>query len=177
MSALADAGLVERFHADNERRSRAVFSACGAYRYLLEREWDAAGPRLVYVMLNPSTADETRNDPTIERCERRARSLGYGAMRAVNIFAFRATDPAELVMAREPEGPQNAAALEEACDWGHMVLAAWGVHGTHLGQGGKVEAMLRRKARKLCHFGLTRHGHPRHPLYVGYAIKPRPWSE
>lgn len=169
------AALVEREHRAEGLVSRAVYSGCGAYRYALEREWDAAGPRMTFVMLNPSTASELRNDPTVERCERRARAMGYGALRVVNLFAYRATRPADLRAAPAPEGPGNAAAIDDACAWSDLVLAAWGVHGAHLGAGPALAARLCAGGQGLHHLGLTRDGHPRHPLYVAYSVTPQPW--
>lgn len=167
---------VERRHAADGVASRAVYSDCGAYRYLLERSWDPAGGRIAYVMLNPSTASELANDPTVERCERRARAMGYGAFRVVNLFAFRATRPADLRRAAAPEGPGNLAAIAGACDWADLILAAWGVHGARRGAGPALAARLRDEGRALHHLGLTRDGHPRHPLYVAYARAPEPWA-
>jgi hypothetical protein len=169
------AALVERTHAAHGLRSRAVYSDCGAYRYLLEREWDAGTGRMAFVMLNPSTASELANDPTVERCERRARAMGFAAFRVVNLFAYRATVPADLRQAAAPEGPGNDAALEAACDWADLVLAAWGVHGAHRGAGPALAQRLRGRGRALHHLGLTRDGHPRHPLYVPYRVVPQPW--
>ncbi|GGE53509.1 hypothetical protein GCM10011517_21530 [Actibacterium pelagium] len=127
-------------------------------------------------MLNPSTADELRNDPTVERCERRARQMGFGAMRVVNIFAFRATQPQDLRKAAHPEGPLNDACLLEGAQWADQILCAWGVHGEHLDQGPKVAERLRAAGHVLTHIGLTKEGHPRHPLYVSYKVTPMPWD-
>lgn len=71
--------MIEKFHSDDRSKSVAVFSDCERYRYLLTRVWDTTGQRALFIMLNPSTADEIKNDPTVERCERRARALGFGA--------------------------------------------------------------------------------------------------
>ncbi|EPX86044.1 DUF1643 domain-containing protein [Salipiger mucosus] len=163
--------MIERHHEAEGIRSRALYSRCGAYRYGLERRW-AEGPCLLYVMLNPSTADEARNDPTIERCQRRAVRLGFGAMRIANLFSFRATRPRELRAAPEPVGPETDALLVDWHAGADMTLAAWGVHGAHLGRGPQMAEAL---DGPLHHLGLTREGHPRHPLYVPYATSPQPW--
>ncbi len=167
--------LVRRRHADARARSEAVFSACGLYRYALTRVW-GDGPRLHYVMLNPSKADEVANDPTVERCERRARALGYGAFRVTNIFGFRATDPRVLRAATTPVGPDNDAAVLGGAAWADATLCAWGAHGVHLGRGAEVGAMLRKSGARLLTLGLTKEGHPRHPLYVTYAKAPEDWA-
>ncbi|RJL08996.1 DUF1643 domain-containing protein [Paracoccus siganidrum] len=166
--------MIERRHRQGGRHSVALYSECGAYRYALTRQW-GPGRRLLFVMLNPSTADERRNDPTVERCERRAVALGHGAFRVVNIFAWCATSPRDLKAAAAPIGPENDRILRESVGWADMVLCAWGAHGSHLGRGAQVEAMLRDSGCGLWHLGLTRQGAPRHPLYVGYAVAPVAW--
>ena len=88
--------MIERRHQRGEVSSHAVYSDCERYRYSLTRVWDVSGPRVGFVMLNPSKATEMQNDPTVERCERRARHLGYGAFQVTNIFAWRETDPARM---------------------------------------------------------------------------------
>lgn len=168
--------MIVREHNSDGTRSVAVYSACETYRYALTREWDAGAKKVCFVMLNPSTADELRNDPTVERCERRARALGFGAFRVVNIFAFRATDPRDLKKASEPVGDGNDTALGEALEWADMTVAAWGAHGDHLGQGAAVAKSLKAAGKPLHHLGLTKRGHPRHPLYVSYQVNPTPWD-
>lgn len=167
--------MIVRTHIRGETRSDADYSGCGCYRYALTRIWDEAGPRLAFVMLNPSTASEVRNDPTVARCEARARALGYGGVRVVNLFAWRATDPQALRAAADPVGPRNDAALGEAADWADAVLVAWGVHGALLARGAAVAAFLRGCGKPLLHLGLTREGFPRHPLYVPNARQPEVW--
>jgi hypothetical protein len=166
---------VNRSHQKGDAASEAVYSPCERYRYLLTRVWDATGPKALFVMLNPSTATEVQNDPTVERCERRARALGYGAFRVTNIFAFRATDPQDMRRAADPVGPLNDAALAASVAWADLVLCAWGTHGAHQGRGAQVEEMLRRCGKELHHLGLSQQGHPKHPLYIGYDRQPEPW--
>jgi len=156
--------------------SVATYSDCERYRYTLTREWAPSAGRLLCVMLNPSTATELQNDPTVERCERRARALGYGAFRVCNIFAYRATDPKVMRAVDDPIGPENDAALADSAAWSDLVLCAWGSHGAHLGRGPFVERLLRGTGRPLTHLGLTQGGHPRHPLYVPYATRPVKWA-
>ena len=128
-------------------------------------------------MLNPSTANELRNDPTIERCERRAKSLDFGAIRVVNIFAYRATAPSDLKRVKRPVGPKNLDAIEEALCWGDTIVAAWGTHGDHRNQGAKIQKLLLQSNKPIHHLGLTKHGHPRHPLYVSYTQDLIPWND
>lgn len=166
---------VVRRHEQDGRSSVAVYSPCQAYRYALTRTW-GDGPRLNIVMLNPSTADERRNDPTIERCERRARAAGYEAFRVTNLFALRATDPRDMKSHAAPIGPDCDAVLHAAVHWADMTLCGWGVHGAHLKRGAQVTADLRATGCTLQVLGLTRDGHPRHPLYVAYAQGFQPWQ-
>lgn len=167
---------VTRRHATEDGWREAVYSDCEAYRYTLTVTWDQAGRRLLYVMLNPSKATELANDPTIERCERRARKLGYGAFGVVNLFALRETSPQKLKAASAPEGPDNSAFIRQAAAWSDDILAAWGVHGTHLDICDSVVPILHNSGRPLLHLGLTKDGHPRHPLYIAYEIKPQRWT-
>ena len=155
--------------------SVAVYSDCERYRYELTRVWAAGGGRALFVMLNPSTATEVQNDPTVERCERRARALGFGAFRVVNIFAWRATDPREMRAAADPVGPGNDAAIAEGAGWADHIICAWGTHGAHLDRGAAVARLLRAGGRELCVLGLTRGGHPQHPLYISYDRQPVVW--
>lgn len=167
--------MITRTYSDLHAASEAVFSDCDRYRYSLTRRWNE-GAGINFLMLNPSTADEFKNDPTVERCERRARSLGYGAFRVTNIFAFRATDPKVMRKADDPVGPGNDAAILEACHWADMVVCAWGTHGAHLERGPAVADMLRDAGISAMTLGLSKHGHPKHPLYIGYAVQPQLWS-
>lgn len=167
--------MITRRHLKGDAESVAVYSACEAYRYQLTREWRADGLKALFVMLNPSTATEVQNDPTVERCERRARALGFGAFRVVNIFAYRATEPKVMRAQPDPVGSANDAALAEAALWADQIICGWGSHGAHLGRGAKVEAILRATGRPLFHLGLTLAGAPKHPLYIGYAMQPQLW--
>lgn len=126
-------------------------------------------------MLNPSTATEVQNDPTVERCERRARALGFGAFQVTNIFAWRDTDPRKMRAAAEPVGPENDATILAGVDWADQVVAAWGTHGEHLDRGPAVEALLRTSQSPVYHLGLSKAGHPKHPLYISYAQQPKLW--
>lgn len=167
--------MITRTHTKGDAPSVAVYSPCEGYRYALTRTWDPQGSRVLFVMLNPSTATEVQNDPTVERCERRARALGHGAFRVCNIFAWRATDPRAMRVQADPVGPANDAAIREGADWADVVVCAWGAHGAHLARGRQVEALLRETGKPLRHLGLTCDGHPKHPLYIGYAQEPRDW--
>ncbi len=167
--------MITRTHTKGDAPSTAVYSPCERYRYLLTRTWDPAGQKALFIMLNPSTATELQNDPTVERCERRARALGFGAFRVCNIFAWRDTDPKKMRAAADPVGPGNDAAITDSAAWADRIICAWGSHGAHLDRGAQVEALLRATGLPLYHLGLTQAGQPKHPLYIGYANKPAPW--
>ena len=168
--------MITRTHTKGDAPSTAVYSDCERYRYSLTRIWDAAGDRVMFVMLNPSTATEVQNDPTIERCERRARALGYGGFCATNIFAFRATDPRDMKQADDPIGPDNLDAILNGAAWADQVICAWGTHGAFRDQGGAVANRLAGVGKPLFHLGLSKAGHPKHPLYIRYAQQPELWD-
>lgn len=171
--------MITREHIKGDAPSVAVYSDCEAYRYLLTRVWDDEAPRALFIMLNPSTATEVQNDPTVERCERRARALGFGAFRVTNIFAYRATDPKVMRAQADPVGPENDTAIRKSLDWAggpsDRIICAWGAHGAHLDRGAAVERLLRATGRELHHLGLTKAGAPKHPLYIAYEHQPEPW--
>lgn len=168
--------MITRNHTKGDAPSTAIYSDCMAYRYALTREWDSSGTRIAFVMLNPSTATEVQNDPTVERCERRARELGHGAFRVCNIFAYRATDPKVMRAQADPSGPENDRTILEAVEWADVVVCAWGTHGAHQNRGPQMEALLRQTGKPLYHLGLSKHGHPKHPLYISYAHQPELWN-
>lgn len=138
---------------------------------MLTRVW-APGPRFcVFIGLNPSTADERVDDPTVRRCILYARAWGFDAMRMLNIFAFRATDPADMKAEPDPVGEGNDEALFQYTRDASMVVACWGAHGTYLGRGVKVRRMLEPTV-ELHALALTKSGHPGHPLYLRADLKP-----
>ncbi len=165
-----------RDHLKGDAASRAIYSPCESYRYLLWRDWGPGTRRVGFVMLNPSTATEVQNDPTVERCERRARALGFDGFGVANIFAYRATDPKVMRAQTDPVGPGNDAAIADLAAGVDVLICAWGTHGVHLGRGDKVANLLRATGRPLYHLGLTQGGAPKHPLYIGYAQSPQPWG-
>lgn len=167
--------MIERSFYKGDAASTALYSQCERYRYHLTRVWAPERERVNFVMLNPSKATEVHNDPTIERCERRARALGYGGVTITNLFALRETDPQAMKKARTPVGPENNTVLKKQALWSDIVIGAWGVHGTHRARHLEVTTLLAATGKPLCHLGLTKQGHPRHPLYVSYQTQPQPW--
>jgi hypothetical protein len=154
----------------------AGFSSCRRYRYWLTRTWDRRKGCLCWVLLNPSTADERRDDPTIRRCLGFGRSLGYGAVHVVNLFALCATRPKQLREADEPIGAENDRFIIRAARDAGRVMAAWGCHGAYRGRDQVVVALLARIGVPLACLGMTKAGRPRHPLYVPSDAQPVPFT-
>lgn len=141
----------------------AVISECGRYRYRLFREWKQSDLMpILWVMLNPSTADASIDDPTIRRCIAFSQAWGYGSMLVGNLFAFRSPYPKELnAMAIDlARGPDNWKHLQEMAQNSAKVICAWGKHG-----GNRVPAEVWSPGGMWC-LGMNRDGSPKHPLYV-----------
>lgn len=143
----------------------ATISGDGLYRYGLHRWW-GWGDRLVFVMLNPSTADANQDDPTIRRCMGFARTLGFDGINVFNLYAFRAARPADLWLADEPTGGQrNDDLLREVLrqSKAQPVVAAWGANA----KADRVSTFMSwRGSERVLALGLTKAGAPRHPLYL-----------
>jgi hypothetical protein len=154
--------------------SGAVFSACRRWRYLLWRRW-GAGPAANFLMLNPSTADEVKLDPSCTRARVYAERWGFGALIVTNLFGWRATDPAEMKAARDPVGRGNDAAIRRAAREAAVVVCAWGNHGAHLERSPTVVAMLRAAGTKLHVLRMNGAGEPAHPLYLPGSLTPVRW--
>lgn len=146
-----------------EVRASAELSPDGVYRYRLDRAWDDSLPRLVFLMLNPSTADATRDDPTLRRCMSFTRSLGHGSLSVVNLYALRTADPRELRLHHDPVGPLNDDHISETVLNAGTVIAGWG---TNAWDHARVERVCSLVAGPIHALGLTKDGHPRHPLYL-----------
>lgn len=147
----------------------ADFSEGRTLRWWLERAWSLTNRRrLVVIGLNPSTADDTVDDPTIRRCVNFAKRESCGGLIMVNLFGYRATSPRDLLDATDPGGGKTADTyLVTACKTiDRVVVAAWGVHGAHRGRGRLVLSLLRRNNVEVFHLGLTKDGYPKHPLYL-----------
>lgn len=149
----------------------AVLSECGTYRYLLWRAWIQGAAPMTFVMLNPSTADASTDDPTIRKCVGFAKHNHYGAIEVVNIFAFRATNPKELLRnGSKIVGPLNEHHIDLAIRRSHKVVVAWGggVPARFRWHLDEVLATIRRKRDPMC-LGATKSGEPRHPLMLSYT--------
>lgn len=164
----------------------ATISECGRYRYLLSRIWrESSGSparidwnpetSLVFVMLNPSTADAYQDDPTIRRCVGFARRDGFDGMHVINLFAGRATKPADLFRMDDPEGPENRRVWNAVASSRHTIVCGWGAAPSAQRQ---AEAFVETMGeRPLYCLGLTKDGHPRHPLYLRNDASLQPFNE
>ncbi|OAB58822.1 hypothetical protein AY599_20105 [Leptolyngbya valderiana BDU 20041] len=157
-----------------DSESGARFSRCKRYRYVLWRRWEAEKPPVMMIGLNPSTADASRNDPTIRRCIGFARAWGAGGLVMANLFAFRATYPADLKQAADPVGPRNDWWIRRMARLCPTIVAVWGNDGAFRSR----SAVLRKRlAGRLQVIRLNRSGEPAHPLYLPADLKPEPWLE
>lgn len=149
-----------------------ALSSDGKYRYLLVRQLVEVGTPLIctFIMLNPSTADHTVDDPTIRRCKTFALGWGYSKMVVVNLFAFRATDPYGLIHSDEDTiGPRNAEYVRHGMEMGDMVVAAWGnyiVNAPILAVKSRPIIDLIHSTKETFCLSITKGGQPSHPLYI-----------
>jgi hypothetical protein len=159
--------LIREVAADLLGHAEAVFSADEAYRYLLIRRWAVGGTTATFLMLNPSTATATADDPTIRRCIGYARREGCNALTVVNLFALRATNPAHLLPHPDPVGERNDEFIVKHCLPGRLVVAAWGYQ-RRVGppRALHVRRLLADSGVDLQCLGKTLTGEPRHPLFV-----------
>lgn len=156
--------------------SAAVLSDCETYRYALWRDTGVIGGvgTVLFVGLNPSTADATLDDPTIRRCVGFVRDWGYARLAMGNLYAYRSTSPAQLGRVDDPIGPENDDWLERLASEASLTIAAWGA---------AAFATAEREGAALVHLGatsclaLTKHNRPQHPLYVPKAANPLPYTD
>jgi hypothetical protein len=150
----------------------ASLSTCRKYRFALWRIWDEALPYAMIIGLNPSTADEVEDDPTIGRCIDFAKSWGYGGLCMANLFAYRATDPEDMIKASDPIGAENDQWLINLAKDAGVVVAAWGNDGSYKGRSKEVIQLI----PSLHYLKLNKTGEPAHPLYLKGTLKPVPMS-
>lgn len=167
----------------------ATFSPCKKYRYTLVREWNSLSDKngyVLFIMLNPSTADEYILDPTVRRCVQYAIDWGYKKMRVVNIFALRSTDPQHLYDSVEhdgekyvtidPVGADNDKCIYNEVEGADLVIAAWGTHGALKNRGEQVTEMISGIKDIYC-LKKVKGDIPGHPLYLKRNLTPRIYSE
>lgn len=152
-------------------KSSALMSQCGRFRYVLTREWDDYLPTVAFVMLNPSTADAVTDDPTIRKCIGFATRLGFGGLAVVNLYAYRATKPADLRAAGWPVGPENDHFIAGVCRESSMVICAWGSNAARNTRPGAVLEIIRAAGKPPMALRVSR-GVPHHPLMLPYTCVP-----
>jgi hypothetical protein len=147
----------------------ALFSGCGQYRYRLTRTWGPAA-HVVFIGLNPSTADAALDDPTIRRCSAFARSWGFDGLIMLNAWAFRSTHPRELLLTPDPNGPRNDHVIRQTCRTATLIIAAWGNHCSL-----ERQTKLLQLTGPLHCIASNSNGQPAHPLYLKSTLQPQPW--
>ncbi len=145
----------------------ATFSDCRKYRYGLSRTWNGKKKTILFIGLNPSTANEKIDDPTIRRCINYAQNWGYGSLLMVNLFAYRATMPSELKNVKNPIGNDNDLHIIELSKKADIAVAAWGNEGTLLNRDKEVKKIL---PNLMC-LKINKSGQPSHPLYQKKDLK------
>lgn len=153
------------------KNNECIFSPDRKYRYTLWRVWEANKPYCMFIALNPSKADEIRNDNTVTRCINYAKDWGFGALLMTNIFAWRETKAELMLLEKEPIGIDNDKYLLECAQNAGIVIAAWGNHGKHLNRGEQVKKMI----PNLYCLKISNKGNPWHPLYLKKDLKPIPY--
>lgn len=149
------------------------FSPCGLYRYRWSTTWDHKKGNCAFIGLNPSTADAQQTDPTIRRCIQYVTDWGFGTLTMLNLFAFRATDPKQMMKEADPVGPENDGYLVIECALAACIVAAWGAHGKYRGRGAAVRKLMAVYDQPLNYLHLTESGEPGHPLYLRRDLIPK----
>ena len=150
--------------------SGAIFSTDRRHRYILWRIWDEETKPLMVIGLNPSTADEIKNDPTVTRCIKRAYNLGFGGLYMANLYGYRSTDPKGLKHTDDPVGLYNDSTILSYASESGMIIAAWGTHGSS--RGPMLANYLKNNGIQLHALRILKHNIPAHPLYLPYDLKP-----
>ena len=153
-------------------KKSAVFSPCKTYRYSLTRTWDLNKKLILFIGLNPSTADENNDDPTLRRCLFYATEWGFGGLIMVNLFAFRATHPKDLKSAKYPIGRDNNQFIIDAHDCAELTIAAWGNDGSLYNRDQEVLEFIK---NPMC-LNINQTGQSAHPLYQKKDINPKIYS-
>ena len=161
--------------------TNTTWSPDRSHRYFLRRPaglLDQDKPVIAFILLNPSTADELKDDPTVAKCRRYAAGWGFGEVIVLNAFAYRATDPKNMRAHPDPVGPENDATVLATAtavhELGGTLLCGCGTHGAHLDRSAKLQDLLAHFPLKA--FTLTKHGEPGHPLYLRGDLQPMQWK-
>ena len=155
----------------------AIFSPCETYRYVLGRTFETGRATVAFIGLNPSTATEAKDDPTMRRCIAFSQRWGYRHLIMLNLFAYRATDPHDLDITHNSViGEDNDLWLRAIPPRVNLIIAAWGAGGKRFHRGAYVRRLLKAAGTELKCFDVTNGGHPKHPLYVHGDTEPRPYG-
>ena len=147
----------------------AIFSDCGKYRYILWRKWNKRKPSVMIIGLNPSKADDKIDDPTVRRCISFAKTWGYGSLYVTNLFAFKATNPVDMLNEKKPVGAENDKYIKEYQDKVDKVVLAWGNYGSFKNRNKEILKII-----ELPHcLRINKKGEPSHVLYLNKTLKPR----
>lgn len=169
--------MITRTHKTSTLHRLAIYSDCERYRYLLEIVWNPGGNLLQVIGLNPSTATEKQDDPTVTRCRNYAARWGYGGLLMTNLFGFRATNPEVMKSFGEPVGGDNFKTVLDQADRAGKILVAWGNHGTHKGMSKAMTRLLEtdHADKVFCLQINEKTGEPKHPLYCRADLEPVPF--
>lgn len=159
----------------NNILTEVIFSKCYTYRYSYKRTWNLRSKNFLFILLNPSTASESKNDSTITRLEKHVRNLDGGSFTVCNLFALREKSPKKLKIKDNPIGDRNEYFIKKNSSMAHKIICAWGNEGKYLNQAKKIKKMLIKKNYEIFIFGLTKKNEPSHPLYLSYNIKIKRW--
>lgn len=151
----------------------ALLSEDRKYRYVLWRIWGETKPSVMFIGLNPSTADEKEDDPTIRRCINFAKDWGYGSIFMTNLFALRSTRPKKLYSSSNPVGIDNDRYLIEYADKSELIIACWGNHGSFQNRSNEVAKLI----NNLCCLEINKSGEPKHPLYIKKDVEIKPFRK
>lgn len=172
MHSFKHENYIEKIHENCKEYdfSSAIFSKCEKYRYSLLRTWNnnMQNGYAMFIGLNPSTADEKINDPTVRRCIGFARDWGFDGLLMANIFAFRATLPEDMKKQSNPIGDLNDYFIQYFAKDAEIIIGAWGTHGKYLNRQDRVLELI----PNLCCLGKNNDGTPKHPLYLSKTLKP-----
>ncbi len=168
--------ILRNHQHENGWVSSARYSPCEIYRYTLQRVWDEQRPLVAFIGLNPSTATEIENDPTVRRCIGYAHTWGYGGMRMLNAFGLRSTDPKGLTRIDDPIGPENDKWLVKMTQDVDLTVACWGVHAGLNDRHQHILSLMKRARREIHCLGTTKAGFPKHPLYLRQSLIAIPFT-
>ncbi|MEK6847490.1 MAG: DUF1643 domain-containing protein [Nanoarchaeota archaeon] len=168
--------MIQKSHISKDgTKSLARFSDCEKYRYTLNRTWDDSKGKILFIGLNPSTADEIKNDPTVTRMINFARKWGYGSVTICNLFSFRATFPDDLKKAPDPVGTETDFWLQHELVNAEKIIAAWGNHGAFNSRSQQVSKILPKNKTHV--FGITKLNEPKHILYLSNSSTLKPLAK